>query len=208
LKICLFIFLLIPVFILGQVEIELPDALNVVVDDLTIQFNENWLDSLQYEADQNIFLYRIAGCKTAKHETITKIQLPATLKINQVIRQAIFYYSLLDTEAEKISERLLRFPLFQDTDNSAAIECHYSDNIYNFQIHNWTILPIPEEPTPEEKHLYNQFIQTAMQKTMNFESQQKILFEEFAQESSISAKKVKQVYQKVFLWKNSNLSKQ
>ena len=99
------------------------------------------------------------------------------------------------------------YPLFQDLDNSASIECYYSDNIYNFKIINWETIQVPEEPTPEEKHLYNQIVKTTLNQPLNYKSNLKILFEEFAQISSISAEKVERVYQKVYLWQNSKLNK-
>lgn len=206
-KINLFFCLFLPAILFGQIEIKLPENVQVQVDDLSLHFNEDWFDSLHYEADQNIFLYRIATCLKRNYKITTKIQLPQTLKINQVIRQVILYYSLLDTEKEKIKENLWIYPLFQDLNNSASIKCSYADNIYNFKIINWETIPVPAEPTPEEKHLYNQILKTKMEQHLNFKSSSKVLFQEFAQISSIPVKKVERVYQKVYLWKNSKLYK-
>ena len=101
----------------AQIKITIPDTFTVEVNDEIFQPDKAWYDSLHSEAAISKIHYKIAGCLTSKLYTITKLRIPQTLSMNQVIQQVIFYYSLLNNEDERRKETVLIYPFFSNIDD-------------------------------------------------------------------------------------------
>ena len=102
----LFLFF-IPFSLIAQIEIILPDTFNVIINDKQIQLEQGWYDSLQYEAEHAKIYYQLAGHHSFNRSAVAKLKIPQTLTFRQVIRQVIFYYSLLNSDIERKNQEVL-----------------------------------------------------------------------------------------------------
>jgi len=199
----LFLFI-IPFSLIAQIEIILPDTFKVLINEKQIQLEQDWYDSLQYEAEHAKIYYQLAGHHSFNRSAVAKLKIPQTLTVRQVVRQVLFYYSLLNSEKKRKNEKVLIYPLFIDVDGHEYISCNYSDNIYYFYIKKWETIAIPSTPTLEEKFIYNQTIKYAMQNTLLFAEIPEKALKEVSMIQNKSFDEVFQIYKKVVLWNSIN----
>lgn len=202
LKLFLQIFIVLPAIVFCQLSINLPDNFKVLIDDTPQKFSRNWFDSLQVCAEENIFLYAIDGSVSGNRKKITSLHLPQTLTTRQIIIQVILYYSLIDNDEERQREKIYIYPYFVSTDDQPYIECEYTDNEFNFLRHRWERIKVPQEPTLEEKVIYNELMEEVLQSTISFGELNNEDFETFSITHDISLEEVKRIYKKVVLWQS------
>lgn len=188
----------------AQIEIFLPDTFQVSVNDSQIQLEQSWYDSLQSEAKYAKIYYQLAGHHSFNRSAVAKLRIPQTLTFKQVIRQVLFYYSLLNSEKDRKNEKVLVYPFFIDVDKPEFIRCKYSDGFYNFHIKKWETIAVPSAPTPEEKFIYNQTLKYAMQNTLMFEEIPEKALKEVSVHHNKSYNEVLHIYKKVALWNSLN----
>ena len=97
----------------AQINIILPDSFQVIVNDEVAQLSQAWYDSLKSEAFQNKIQYQIGGYHSKNRSAVAKLRIPQTFSFNQVIRQVIYYYSLLNSFNDREKEKVLVYPFFQ-----------------------------------------------------------------------------------------------
>lgn len=184
----------------AQINIKLQSHFEVNVNDSIIEFSNLWFDSLITEANNSKIYYQISGYESSNRISTAKLKIPQTLKLNEIIRQVIFYYSLLESEQEKEKEQVLLFPFFVDITKPEYIKCNYANKTFYFKLREWITQPKPLQPTPEEKYIYNQIMKNAIEKTMVFGE----VPENSIKEISLLRKKpfneINEVYKKVTLW--------
>lgn len=190
-------------FISAQITISVEEDFNVFLNDSSIELSPSWLDSLKHEARHGKIHYQIAGYKTSKRSISTKLRLPQILTLNQVLRQTILYYSLLETEKEKEKEILFIYPFFSNDSEQEFIRCKYLKSTYYFYVNRWEVLPKPSQPTPEEKFIYNQILKNAMQNTMIFGELSEDIFKEVSILQNKPTSEIHRIYEKVVLWNAS-----
>ncbi len=186
--------------IFAQFDITIQDSFEVVVNDSSADLNQLWYDSLKSEANQSKIYYQISGYETSKHASTAKIKIPQTLTLKQIMRQVIFYYSMLSDEKEREKEKLLLYPFFTDISEPEYLNCSYSKNTYYFQLKKWKTIPTPSQPTPEEKFIYNQIMKSAMQNTLDFEELPEGAIKEASLFHNKPINEIYEIYKKVALW--------
>ena len=184
----------------AQIDITLQDSFKVFINKSEITLNQSWYDSLKSEANLNKLHYQIAGYKTSSQSSTAKLRIPQILTFNQVIRQVIFYYSLLNTDSEREKEKVMVYPLFIDVEEPEFVSCNYSNNTYYFHINKWETITNPSAPTPEDKFIYNQIMNSVLQDTLMFEEIPENAFEEVSLQQNKSIDEIYKIYKKVVLW--------
>jgi len=188
----------------AQLNVIVPDSFTVSVNDSILNFDDVWYDSLRMEASRNTFLFNIVNIfHNRDKNSEVKIRIPQTLGQNQVIRQAILYYCLLDDENERNKQNLLIYPYFKETEEPWNIACDYKEKSFIFNIDKWIKINIPDRPLPEEIFLYNQIVKEDESDFSFVGSLSKELLSEFSFTHDIPLDKVMSVYQKVALWNSS-----
>jgi len=195
----LFLFF-IPFSLIAQIEIILPDTFKVTINDKQISLEQSWYDSLQSEAKYAKIYYQLAGYHSFNRSAVAKLKIPQTLGIKQVLRQVIFYYGLLDNERQREKEKVLIYPFFSDTDDHESIRCKFLDNNFYFHLNNWRTVSFPLEPTLEEKFIYNQILENAMQNTLLFAELPKDAIKKVSNDQNMTIEEVHKIYKKIVLW--------
>ena len=81
--------IIIPFILIAQIEIILPDTFKVTINEKQTALEKNWVDSLQYEAEQVKIYYQLAGHHSSNRSSVAKLKIPQTLTFKQVIRQVL-----------------------------------------------------------------------------------------------------------------------
>jgi len=184
----------------AQINIILPDSFQVIVNDEVAQLSQTWYDSLKSEVSQNKIHYQIGGYHSKNRTAVAKLRIPQTLSFKQVIRQVIYYYSMLDDDIDREKEKVLIYPFFTDIDEPEFANCIFSDNIYYFYINKWKTESLPSNPTPEEKYIYNLILKYAFQNTLIFEEVPENALKEVSLHQNKSTDEIYHIYKKVALW--------
>ena len=184
----------------AQFRISIPDSFGIIINDKKIEFSKPWYDSLKFEAKHNKMHYQLASYHSFKYTALAKLRIPQTLSFKQVLRQVIFYYGLLDNERQREKEKVLIYPFFSDTDDHESIRCKFLDNNFYFHLNNWRTVSFPLEPTLEEKFIYNQILENAMQNTLLFAELPKDAIKKVSNDQNMTIEEVHKIYKKIVLW--------
>jgi hypothetical protein len=197
----LLFFLLISTLTYAQPEIILPSDINILINDSIFEPSESWTDSLINEAGSGYVRYEIASTYRNSNQVRTRIRVPQFFPFSQVIRQVIIYHGLINDEESSQSEELLIYPFFSDLDKKPAATCTFIKNgWYQFKLDTWSTIPLPEIPTPEEKYLYNQLMDSVMTEFGDRDGISEDAFEAVAKSNNISTQTLKNVYKTVKMW--------
>jgi DNA-directed RNA polymerase subunit RPC12/RpoP len=201
----LFILLLIPFMLYDQLTINIPDSLNIFINHSKFNLNRSWMDSLYYDAVHSRIRYKIINWHTIGDKSITKLQIPETLTTREVIRQVILYYCLKSSEQAKRNDQLFIYPLAEADHKTEYIRCSYcSRNQFKLTIiKNWDTIPVPLEPTPEEKYIYDQIVRASMERVQSWIGVSEQVYRKIAFENNTKVDTVKAIYLKVLLWISS-----
>ena len=114
------------------------------------------------------------------------------------------YYALLNNEDDRENEKIMVYPYFASIDNKESIICNYQrSGKYYFKVREWQTIPIPAKPSPEEKEIFNQIMETSFQQVNNFGDIDEDIFRQIANRVRLPAEKVKSIYQNIILWQLS-----
>ena len=196
----LIFFFFVTSLVFAEIQSSLKNEIKVVVNDSIMEFSRSWYDSLVIESNQNNLCYQISGYQTSNVSTTAKLKIPQTLKLSQIIRQVIIYYDMLQNENERRKEKLLLYPFFSDISKPEFIKCYYSDNTYYIVVKKWKTIPIPAQLTPEERFIYNEVLQSALQNTLEFGELSEAVFEEVSLNQKKPKDEIHKIYEKVVLW--------
>jgi hypothetical protein len=61
-------------------------------------------------------------------------------------------------------------------------------------------VPIPANPKPEEKEIFNQIIDTSFEQVQKFGDISEKIFQKIAQKNKMTSEDVKNIYQNIILW--------
>jgi hypothetical protein len=188
--------------VVAQMQIELPRKIKLEVNGSELSLTSGWIDSLVDEAYAGMIHYKIVGAKRSDYYITTQIQIPQILTLNDVMRQIVFYYSLLPNEESREAEILTIFPYFESTDGKPALKTHYdSEGEYNIELFRWNTVPIPNQPIPEHKYIVNQILQTSFSGVQSLGDVPDKVFEEVAIENDLTVEQTRIIYQNTILWK-------
>ena len=116
------------------------------------------------------------------------------------------YLETLDDKGpEKLKDQgdKLPFPYyFESTDSKPALKSHYiSEGKYDVEVFRWNPVPIPNQPIPEDKDIYNQILHTSFSGLQSLGDVPVKIFEEIAIKNDLTVEQVKTIYQNTILWK-------
>jgi hypothetical protein len=196
------LFLSLPLFpVQAQMEIHIPSEINLTVNHVLLSLSQGWLDSLIDEANSDKIRYKIVGAWGKNTQVITFIQLPQILSLDQVYRQVILYYSMLDGEIEREREFLRIYPYFVSPDSKPSLTCYYqSEGQYDFEVKDWTQVAIPPGPTPEERHIFNQIMQASFNGVQSFTDVSEEIFKKIALQYNLPVEYIEKIYKNTILW--------
>ena len=204
-KSVIYFLIVIPIFLLAQIEIDLPSEVMIQINDTTMDLTEGWMDSLLAEAEQSKIRYKIVQAYGNGQQVFTSLKLPQILSLNEIARQIVFYYSLLTSDKERKSESLAIYPYFNSIQQPAYISCSYrSRGNYMLTVRNWQTVSIPPSPKPEDKFIFNQILNETFGKIQHFGSIPDEIFSKIALRNRLSAKEVRTIYENTILWQLSN----
>jgi len=187
--------------ILSQPEIILPAEVNIIINDSVFDPSESWTDSLISEAQSGYLRYEIASTFRHSLKIQTKVRIPQFFTFSQVIRQIVFYYGLLSDENARKAEELWIYPFFSDLDEEPAAICTCLKNgWFELKLNDWTTINVSKIPSPEEKYLYNQLVDSAMTEFGDRDGISDGIFKVVAKENDISIEKLQKIYEAVKLW--------
>lgn len=193
-----------PVYVAGQLQVNLPREINIYINDSLFTPSVEWNDSLINEAQLSKIRYKIAGFRRDNKLVFTKIKLPQIFKLPQVVRQVVLYYSLLNDEEDREKEEILVYPYFSSINVKDAITCNYRRyGKYYFKVRTWQTIPTPSTPTPEEKEIFNRIMETSFQQVNKFGDIDEEIFQQVAAQNRLSTERVKSIYQNIILWQLS-----
>ena len=194
----------IPQFLSGQVEINLPSHLNITLNDSEFLPTETWNDSLIDEAQNGHIRYEIVTTYRNLSAVTTRIRIPQFYSLPEVMRQIVIYYYLLNNESERRNETLYIYPFFTNINSNPAIICDYkADGEFSLIMTEWPAVPVPPQPIPEHKFLYNQLIEADLSELASRDSIPDEIFKRVAEENNISVSRLREIYQLVKLWQLS-----
>ena len=200
----IFFTLFYPMMGLTQPVFEFPQQITIYVNDTLYTPSDVWFDSLSQEAQKSKICYVIIGTSSTKSSVLTHIQLPQIISLKQVLRQVVLYYSMIAREKDRIKEKVNIYTYFQSNRSAPMLTVTYSKpGVFKIQLRKWDRIPVPSAPTPEEKAVFNQVLQTAFQEVQTFSSISESVFKKVALRNSISVKVVKNIYQNVTLWQQA-----
>jgi hypothetical protein len=189
------------IFAQAQLKIDLPSEITIFINDSLFTPALEWNDKLVHEAALAKLRYRIAASHGDDQDVVTKIKIPQILSFPEVIRQVILYYSLLTTEQDRQNERILIYPYFKSIDRDAALSCKYQTRgKFYISVKHWHTVPVPPKPSPEDKEIFNQIMETSFKDIQKFGDLPDEIFANVALRNKMTANDVRHIYQKVILW--------
>ena len=185
----------------AQDEIKPPHKILLTVNGFELPLTEGWIDSLIDDAFGVKIYYKIVGASRKESLVITEIQIPQILSINEVYRQIVLYYTILPDEDSREREFLNIYPYFESTEEDPALRCQYfSEGKYEMDVDYWHRVPIPDQPVPEDKDIYNQILQISFREVQSLGDISDDIFVKVAIKNGLSLQRVREIYQNTILW--------
>jgi hypothetical protein len=198
----LFIFIFIfaqPLY--SQLQIELPIEIKLKINDSEVPVSSDWRDSLHADASAGKIYYKIVGATRSENYVLTQVQIPQILNVSEVLRQIVIYYALLPSENIRVKEILNIFPYFKPTKDNPAFKIRYiSEGEFHIEFDKWETIPLPDQPLPEEKDIYNQIIQSSFSDLQSLGDVPDRVLEKIAIKYNLSVERIKTIYQNTILW--------
>jgi len=190
---------------LFQLESKLPDNIVIIENGLEKVIGKNWHAELTSLIDRADYKYQIVAVRKADNAVVTKIKVPQFLSIEELQKQVILYYSLVEEERIRETETVFIYPYFVSEADTPAIICSFkSPGRYNFSVSQWQQIPFPNEPTLDEKEIFNQILNLGFAETQLFSEISDNIFKTVAQKNKTEVSVIKKIYKKVMLWQLSN----
>jgi len=187
--------------LIAQPQIELPTKITMEVNGAELFLTSGWIDSLVDDAYAGMIHYKIVGAKRSNRYITTQIQIPQILSLNDVLRQIVYYYALLPNEDSREAEVLTIFPYFESTEENPALRSHYiSEGEYDVELFRWNQVPVPNQPIPEDKYIFNQILQTSFDGLQSLGDVPDKVFKKVATKNDLSVEQVRIIYQNIILW--------
>jgi len=185
----------------AQDEIKLPHEILLTVNGSELPLTDGWIDSLIDDAFGVKIYYKIVGASRKESSVITDIQIPQILSINDVYQQIVLYYTILPDENSREREVLNIYPYFESTEKEPALRCQYfSEGKYEINVEYWYRIPIPDQPIPEDKDIYNQILQISFHEVQSLGDISDDIFGKVAIKNGLSLQRVREIYQNTILW--------
>ncbi|MGD9900788.1 MAG: hypothetical protein AB7T22_16805, partial [Calditrichaceae bacterium] len=135
---------------------------------------------------------------------VTIIRIPQTYELKQVLIQLIIYYGLYPTETENAKEEVRVYPYFNSIYDKPFLISHYKKNgRLTIQLLSWETTPVPPEPLPEEKQIFNDLLNYNISSISSLDDIDENVIEIFARSRSMPTTYVKRIYQNILLWQLS-----
>ena len=175
--------------------------ISIYINDKPYTATIEWIDSLQTDPEIAIIRYKITGALSDGKSVITRIRLPQVLTINEVVRQIVLYYKMLDNDEARKNEEILIFPYFTEPDDPPFLRVNYlNSHIINIKLREWQTVKRPPPPSPEERDIYNQIIEDSFNDVQEYGNISDETFIKIARENNIPLDRVTQIYKNVILW--------
>ena len=196
--------LLLPFSLLAQLAIDLPSSVEIFINAAHPTLTEGWMDSLVEESRSGKLHYNIAGTFADEHTVRTYLRIPQILSLNRVFCQVIFYYSLISEETDRIREQVFIFPYFSNMQEFPAMSCTYrSQGKFYFTITRWQVVPVPPQPNPEERDIFNQIIEVMLGDIQKMGSVAADIFKQIAEKNKLPVNEVRRIYENTILWQEA-----
>ena len=194
-------FSVIPLF--AQSKIVIPEDLEVEVINYDFEKSSRWFDSLRFEAKNNIVVFELGACHIIENFILTRLRVPQTLNVEQVIRQVILYYSAHDPDTRRI-ERVLVYPFFTPISGPPFMSCELkNEDIFNFIYRKWHTVSIQKEPTDVDSLIYADIIRLSSEEIHKFGSMPDEIISQIAKKNELPFAAVRSIYQYITLWNSS-----
>jgi hypothetical protein len=189
----------------AQPVVELPKEINIKINGIELTLTSGWIDSLVDAAYDGKIYYKIIGAKKSQYYVTTVVQIPQILDLNDVLRQIILYYSLLQNETSREGEILTIYPYFKSMTEDPSLKVQYnSKGKYEINLLRWNPVSVPDQPIPEHKYIFNQIIQTSFSGLQSLGDVPDEVFQEIAEKNNLSTEQVRRIYQNTILWQVGN----
>lgn len=190
--------------LISQPAWDLPENIQVLVNDSTLQVDAERRQRILEKAAQGKLNYSIAGIHFDGDRIYTKLLIPQTFSKWQVIEQVILYYAFLSNERDRKREQVFVYPLFVDTETQPHMEIRYTGNgKFAVKVKQWQTVVMPERPTIFEAEIYNQILDRAFTREQAMETIPDEIFSTVARNHKTEIEVIRDIYQKVHLWQKS-----
>lgn len=178
--------------------------LQLAVNDSVYSPDSTFNDDIIQKVNNNKINYTISSVLFNEGITETKIKIPQTFTRDDVIKQCVLYYYLLDNENDRKKEYLEVYPFFVDLKSRPWILVKYKNTeVLNIWIHKWESIPSVKKPSSIEAEIYNQVIDLSYQQSGVFDSINVEVYEQIAKNNDLDKSVVQDIYKKVLLWQKS-----
>ena len=190
--------------LISQPAYDLPENIQVQVNDSTLQVDATLRQQIKDKAAQGKLNYSIAGVHFDGDRISTRLLIPQTFSMMQVIEQVLLYYSFLTDERNRKREQVLIYPLFVDMEARPDIETQYKGGgKFTFKIKQWHTVAMPARPTIFEAEIYNQILDRSFNTEQAIETIPDEIFAAVARNHKTEIEVIRDIYQKVHLWQKS-----
>ena len=197
----LFIVLMSAQILPAQPVVNLPKEVNIKINGTELTLTSGWIDTLVDVAYDGEIYYKIIGAKKSQFYVTTVLQIPQILNLNDVLRQIVIYYALLQNEKSRETEVLTIYPYFTSLKEEPALKVQYTTaGKYDIDLNRWNPVPVPDQPIPEQKYIFNQIIQASFSGLQSIGDVPDKVFQEIAEKNNMSFEKVRSIYQNTILW--------
>ena len=174
---------------------------SIYINDKPFTAAKSWIDSVTNDPESAVIRYKITGAHSDGLSVTTRIRLPQVLSINEVVKQIILYYLMLDDNEARQNEVILIFPYFTEAKDPPSMHVNYQNsNIIHINVREWQTIERPATPSPEERDIYNQIIEDSFNKVQEYEKISDEVFIKIARANNLPPDRVIQIYKNVFLW--------
>lgn len=194
-----------------SIQLSYPQIDNDFLYDLKISINDStfipdsiFTKEILSKAENGKINYTICGMAFSNHMARTRVKIPQTFDQDNVIRQCVLYFYLLNNNEDRNREYLEVYPFFEPLTNRPYVIVRYqNDGILKINFREWDIIQVPSKPTSIEAEIYNQVIELSYHKISVFDTVDVKIFEKVAIKNDLNVSIVINIYKKVLLWQKS-----
>ena len=178
--------------------------LNISINDSVSYPDSAYTKEILIKANDSKINYTISAMAFRNHIAHTKVRIPQTLVRNDVIKQCVLYFYLLENEVDRKREYLEVYPFFMSLNSRPDVIVRYEgDGNLKIRFRKWENIPVPPKPTSVEAEIYNQVIDLSYNQKGVFETVDVKIFKIVADNNDLDVSVVNNIYRKVLLWQKS-----
>jgi len=177
--------------------------LNISLNDTVFFAGRVFKQHIRENAANNKINFTISGMHFENGNVTTKIRIPQTFTISQVIEQCALYYLML-AEEKRHKEHIQIYPFFSPIVEKPYAAASYTQNgKLQVHFHRWDAVPVPAKPDAYEAEIYNQIMDLSFGQGELLGPVDSEIFKQVGMQNKISAEAAIEIYKKVLLWQKS-----